>query len=426
MPARRNLPISSRRDHSGQSVNKFACYSQIPSVSPLDFLGAGRRRSSAQTAQAQETRERDRETRRRLQAHGLATMNRPPVMLVDLATQGEHVATRDELPRWCVFRQHVAREQAEAHGLLAAYVVEHRPRRVMQLRLRPLGGPVPVNSLREAHLDHGRRVARALEYVARWPGVIPLARATHHRPTERGSTIDLHFHVAVQIDGDDVSEVSARLIRHFVRAGWSAWISDDQEREATQDPAPTETEGSAAALAAYLRESTERYVEAFDDDHLAEYVRQVYRPSPLHRWQPLGPLRRFAAELRLNGVRPHADEDGRVALRPVVSARPQRRRDAAWAAAGPCVLALRTAWIGDELRPVAVVRGWRGSWQELARRYDLDAAVTAARAALATSSFTTATPESSFVRQPIQPRSTVTISPPRHPPPSHDDDAVPW
>ena len=353
-------------------------------------------------------------------------MNRPPVMLVDLATQGEHVATRDELPRWCVFRQHVAREQAEAHGLLAAYVVEHRPRRVMQLRLRPLGGPVPVNSLREAHLDHGRRVARALEYVARWPGVIPLARATHHRPTERGSTIDLHFHVAVQIDGDDVSEVSARLIRHFVRAGWSAWISDDQEREATQDPAPTETEGSAAALAAYLRESTERYVEAFDDDHLAEYVRQVYRPSPLHRWQPLGPLRRFAAELRLNGVRPHADEDGRVALRPVVSARPQRRRDAAWAAAGPCVLALRTAWIGDELRPVAVVRGWRGSWQELARRYDLDAAVTAARAALATSSFTTATPESSFVRQPIQPRSTVTISPPRHPPPSHDDDAVPW
>ena len=146
-------------------------------------------------------------------------MNRPPVMLVDLATQGEHVATRDELPRWCVFRSHVAKEQAEAHGLLAAYVVEHRPRRVMQLRLRPLGGPVPVNSLREAHLDHGRRVARALEYVARWPGVIPLARATHHRPTERGSTIDLHFHVAVQIDGDDVSEVTARLIRYFVRAG---------------------------------------------------------------------------------------------------------------------------------------------------------------------------------------------------------------
>ena len=431
MPARRQLHQSSRRVDTGQLVNKFGSHGEqeaqrdarqrrgsdqhfaallrVSPAQPLDFAGAGRRRSPAETARIVAERQQDRETMRRLRAYGLPAAIRPPVTMVDLATQGRRSEQRDDLPRWCVLGGHAAREQAEAHGLLAAYVEEHRPRRIVQLRLRPVGGPVPVHRLRAAHQDEGRRVGRAMEYIATWPGVTPIARATHHRPVDGGAMIDLHYHVAVQFDASDAderAEVFARLLRYCQRGGYDAWIAD--EADALLDPAATEKAESAQALAVYMREAAARYVKEFSDDYLAEYVRQVYHPSPLHRWQPLGPLRRLAAKLRADGVRPQAEDDGQVTLHPIVSARAQRRRDAAWIAAGPCVVALRVAWIGDELRPVAVVRGWRGDWAELARRYDLDAAVEAARAALAgASTFTTATPES--------PQSTTVARPP--PPP---------
>lgn len=409
-------PVERSGPNNRLNVDTVDTLLRVSPARPFDFAGAGCRRLPTETARAETKRKQDRETMRRLQAFGLPSAIRPPVTLIDLATRGARSEQRDSLPRWCVFGAHVAREQAEAHGLLGAYVVEYRPRRIVQLRLRPLGGPVPVHHLRAAHQDEGRRVGRVLEYIGTWPGVTPLARATHHWPVDGGAMIDLHYHVAVQFDASDAderAEVFARLLGYFQRAGYDAWIAD--EADTLFDPAAAETAESAQALAIYLRESTARHVEDFGDDHLAEYVRQVYHPAPLHRWQPLGPLRRLAAKLRAEGVRPQAEDDGRVTLHPIVSARAQRRRDAAWIAAGPCVVALRVAWIGDELRPVAVVRGWRGDWAELARRYELDAAVKAARAALAGSTtYTTATPEST-------PSPTVI-----RPPPPPDPPPPPW
>lgn len=432
MPAR-PLHQRSGRETSGKPVNKFAPPShtaarpgvllRVQAQRPLDFAGAGRRRSADDARRAAAERQQDGDTLQRLRAYGLPAAIRPQVDFVDLASMGTLSERRDELPRWCVFANHVRREQAEAHGLLGAYVAEHKPHRIAQLRLRRYGSPILVRDLRAFHLKDSCRVGRLLEYVATWPGVTPLARSVHHRPIDRGALIDHHHHIAVQLDAATAAEraeIIARLLRYCVRTGYDAWVAD--EGEAILGVGGSETAESAQALAVYLRESTARHVEQFSDGNLAEYVRQVYYPAPLHRWQPLGPLRRLAAKLRADGVRPWAEDDGCVTLRPITSARAQRRRDAAWVAAGPCVLALRIAWVGDELRAVAVVRGWRGDWAELARRYDLDAAVQAARDALAgTSSYTTVIPESS---PPTAPPPTQSPPAPSTSPP--DDDAVPW
>jgi hypothetical protein len=206
----------------------------------------------------------------------------------------------------------------------------------------------------------------------------PLAYGVHHRPERGGALIDIHFHIAIEVEAD----ADLVWLRKYLGGLERVWIDETKRTETPE------------VLARYLREGAARYVHAFDNEHLAIYVAQVHTDgAPLHRFQTLGPLRRLSGELRRANLRPRqdAEDETRVVLAPPPR-RPARRT--CWTV-GPAILAVRLAWIGDQLRPSLIVRGWRGSWSALTERYDLDAAVGAARAALATHTSTQApeTPE---------------------------------
>lgn len=355
----------------------------------LDFCGAGRRRSAAAVVRAAAERQQDEATAARLEAAGLDPwQSADEIHVVDLATEGQQFESRGRtLRRWPVFVATVRREQREAAAQIAAYVADERGAgravKIVHIRIRPTG-PVAVGSLREHHREQSRRLSAQLAYVARRSGglIVPLAWGAHHKPRRGGAVIDWHAHVVVQFhQGADLRWLVAYL------GGPDAdpdrvWI--DTSDRAT-DP---------EALAVYLREGVARYVDRFEaSDLLAEYAAQV---AGLHRYQALGPLRAHVGRVRRAGLQARREDDGRVVLAPPPR-RPARRP--IWRTAGPAVLAVRLSWIGGTLRPAALVRGWRGDWSEIAARYDLDAAVSAARAALAQTSTPTAdTPESTTAR----------------------------
>ncbi|MBK3735242.1 hypothetical protein GAY29_19440 [Azospirillum brasilense] len=339
----------------------------------LDFSAAGRRRSAAAVARAAAERQQDETTADRLEAAGLEPwQSGDEVTVVDLASQGEQSESRGRtLRRWPVYHATVRREQREAAAQIAAYRADERAAgravKVVHLRVRPTG-PVPVDCLRDHHREQCRRLSAQLAYVARASGglIVPLAWGVHHRPVDGGRLIDWHAHVAVLVrPGADLPW----LLSYFGGAAPDSdrvWID---ARDRADDP---------EHLACYLREGTARYVADFESAALVEYVAQV---QGLHRYQSVGPLRDHVGRVRRAGLQARRDpDDGRVVLSP-----PPRRPACrpVWKTAGPAVLALRLAWIGDTLRPALLVRNWRGSWADLAERYDLDAAVIAARTALA-------------------------------------------
>lgn len=362
-------------------------------VSPpdgLDFSAAGRRRSAAAVARAAEERRRDEDTAARLQAQGLEPwQGDDELTVVDLASQGEQSESRGRtLRRWPVYHATVRREQREAAAQIGAFVEDERSHdravKIVHLRIRPTG-PVPVGQLREHHREQRRRLAAQLAYVARASGglIVPLAWGAHHRPVDGGRLIDWHAHVALIVQpGADLPW----LLSYFGGAETDSdrvWID---ARDRADDP---------EHLACYLREGVARYVDQFDSDALAEYVEQV---AGLHRYQTVGPLREHVGRVRAAGLQARRDpDDGRVVLAPPPR-RPAHRP--VWRTAGPAVLCVRLAWIGGELRPAVLVRGWRGWWSEIAGRYDLDGAVSAARAALAARSSTSTAdnPESTTTR----------------------------
>ena len=305
--------------------------------------------------------------------------------VVDLATEGGQSESRGRpLRRWPVFCATVRREQREAAAQIAAFVADERSAgravKIVHIRVRP-GAPVPVERLREYHREQCRRLSAQLAYVGKASGglIVALAYGAHHRPVDGGRLIDWHAHVALIVQPG----AGLRWLRDYLDGPTPdparLWI-DEQDR--ADDP---------EALAVYLREGIARYVDRIDPDALAVYVEQA---QGLHRWQTLGPLRAHVGRVRAAGLQSRRDEEGRVVLSP-----PPRRPACrpVWRTAGPAVLALRLAWIDGQLRPTALVRGWRGSWSEIAARYDLDAAVIAARAALAPS-YSADNPESSARR----------------------------
>ncbi|MCG5241967.1 hypothetical protein MCW82_19490 [Azospirillum doebereinerae] len=376
-------------------------------VSPpdgLDFCAAGRRRSAAAVSRAAEERQQDEATAARLEAAGFDPwQGDDEVTVVDLATQGERAESRGRtLRRWPVYYATVRREQREAAAQIAAFVEDERAAgravRILHLRIRPTG-PVEVGCLREHHREQSRRISGRLAYVANATGgkIVALAWGAHHKPLRGGAVIDWHAHVAVLVrPGADLRW----LLSYFGGPDPDparVWIGT---RDRAEDP---------EALVVYLREGTARYVTNFETaDFLAEYVAQV---AGLHRYQALGPLRAHVSRVRAAGLQARRDpEDGRVVLSPPPR-RPAHRP--VWRAAGPAALAVRLAWIGDELRPAVLVRGWRGDWTDLAR-YDLDAAVIAARAAIhhRSSTYSADTPESDRTKSACASTQTQTPTPP--------------
>lgn len=310
-------------------------------------------------------------------------------------------------------------------GLMAAYVEETRPGDILHMRLRPFASRVPVGDLRHHDQAERAKLTRRLSYIGHMTGgaVEPLAYGAHHQPYDGGDVVDDHFHVAVELRGIEAQAALERakkyLARHYhvwTRPVADGYAEDDDERSDNDDDGSLADLPPAEALASYLREGTARYADQFSDENLAEYVRQVYGPTPLHRFQTLGPLRRFAAALRERGVRPEIVEEGAGTVRVALAPPPPRPARRTMWTAGPAVVALRLAWIADELRPVALVRGWAGRWSELAERYDLDGAVEAARVALARSyTSTTDTPESSLSAAAEPPPSPLPTPPPSLP-----------
>ena len=369
-------------------------------VSPpggLDFAGAGFRRPTWKADRAADERRQDQETARRLEASGVDPWeSADEVTAVDLASEGQRCEARGRpLRRLPVFIVAVRREQQEARDLIGAYVAAERAAgrsvRIVHLRVRPTA-PVLLETLREHHREQCAALGRRLEYVARRSdgALVPLVYGTHHRPLDGGARIDWHAHVAVQVrEGADLAWLS-----EYLGGADRVWI--DQRGDRADAP---------EALASYLRQGAARYVDAFTDERLAQYVVQV---AGLHRYQTLGPLRRLAGALRRERLRPRM-EGARIVLAPPPR-RPARRL--CWTA-GPSVVALRLAWVGQELRPVVLVRCWRGDWRELAERYDLGPAVAAARAALTkeASTETTSNPDSLEA-------APVASSPPSSSPPS--------
>lgn len=398
----RHRPAADDTRKLANSVNKFTS-------SPLQFAGAGRRRTEAEEQEARERRERDQALAARLERLGLNPYaSEQTFAAVDLATKGQRAVDYGRpRRRLCVFSTEARREQREAavqmKAWLASLTPAERPQRVVQIRLRPRTGPTLVGCLREHHREQTEALGERLRYVRRQFRCEPLAYGTHHRPLEGGALIDLHFHVAVAVDPKDDGPLLSYLRRRY-----DLHITDDD----ASDPVPFHR--SPESLAVYLRSGTERYVDDFEDHNLKEYLNQVYNPKALHRYQALGRLRDFAGHLNAKRLRPVEDAGGGLVLAPKSVRRPRLAASARFRS-GPSVLALSLAWVDGELRPVALVRGWRGRWADLAERYDLGLAVTAARLAMA-SSFTTAIPESSSVA-PL-PR------PPNHTPPGDTD--CPW
>src|SRR3954469_9820117 len=103
---------SSAPPNSTKPVNKFA----FPSCSPLDFPGAGRRRSQSLVQADLARKARDERTLDRLRVQGLdGRGSAGDLTPIDLASQGALVGeARPPLRRWSVFEENTVREQREA------------------------------------------------------------------------------------------------------------------------------------------------------------------------------------------------------------------------------------------------------------------------------------------------------------------------
>lgn len=194
---------------------------------------------------------------------------------------------------------------------------------------------------------------------------------------------------------------------------------------------PADDIAASAAAAAYEEDGFSEAEDGTEVERarwLAEYVRQTHVDHHLHRRMTLGPLREHVGALRAAKLRPmlHRDlayavpahiqsstvspessrpspanpldvtphrtsarHDGRLML---VTHRPIRMRPARWSlppalVPGPRILRVGLSWIGGELRPVLLVKGWNAadstsSWQRLDGSYDLAPYVAAACASL--------------------------------------------
>jgi hypothetical protein len=311
---------------------------------------------------------------------------------VDLATEGALTGdTRLELRRLPVFQEQEHRDQRKAAREMEAFLASPtapRAEEIVQFRLRPRTGLAPIAGLRLFHRERLKQLSDHLERISSRPGLIPLAWGVHHQPVLGGSFVDWHLHIAIVVRDD----ADRQWLHEYLDARYSWWTETEEHAE-------------AAGLAWYLRASVARYAGDFTDENLAEYVRQAHK---LHRYQTIGPLRRFLTKAKQAGEQAVTDTTDRTILAPVTP-RPPRRHLPHRLGATPLIAACRVAWIGDELRPVVLVRGWRGSWRDLTKRYDLDLAIAAARQALErgafatplTLTFTTVNPECTSMTPPV-------------------------
>jgi len=385
---------------------------------PLDFVGAGKTRTPEQAQQAGARRDRDIATAARLAAQGVNAFSSPgEIVMVDLATMGAIVENRGPLLRRLpVFETVSGLRQRDAGALVAAWCQAEGParrdRQIVHVRLRPLAGAFPVAQTRARHAADCKQLGDRMERIARRGDAIPLWRGTHHRPMQNGAMIDLHHHVAIDVQRG----ASLARLTKYLRKRYDVWVGDPTLDPTEHGPA-VEDGGQMRtppeALARYTAAGMARHVAEFGDEALAEYALQIPK---LHMNQCYGPLKAYSSALRKDGLRAGIDGDT-VRLMPIQT-RPKRRADAPLFQVGPRVLAVRTAWIETELRPCAVVSGWT-NWSALETRYDLRLAVEAACAALRLPTPKTVTPESPMPAIPVP------VPEPPEIAPVHRDETIP-
>ena len=365
------------------------------------FAGAGRFRDGGAADRVRAEREGDQAVAAALARQGLLPWRDADlVVAVDLATEGALAGeARRELRPWRVFGGVARREAAEAAAELASFLAGQEPddlarQDIVFLTLRRRGWEaVPVGGLAARHRAFTGALGPMLGYAARRTGdaCVPLSYGVHHRLIGDGGTVDVHGHLTVLTEGDAGRAALNQLVEYLGKK-WEVHEGDPR-------PAMSASRCASSAYQARTFSCDRRRLEAH---WAAEYVRQVHVENHLHCRTALGPLRRHVGALRRAGVRPFLvttvnlesiQPTQSVILRPI-RCRPARLPRPVPSPVAPRVLACRLSWlpspdgIGDQLRPVVLVRGWDGgdparSWGRLRAAYDLNGLIEAARDAMA-------------------------------------------
>jgi hypothetical protein len=286
---------------------------------------------------------------------------------VDLASEGVLVEQRGpQLRNHAIFRTVAARQGRANITAMRAHLAEIgiAPGEVLRFVLRGHDGWVELHHLRTALRHLGTQIQRAGDWARQRYGVDVVMRKLEAEPRSGGAYADAHGHVwAIPLAGADVDGFCAYMAGKFAYFG---------EAEPEQVDGGGEIDDYCGAKGPLKDNGT------LDDDHLAEYVRQTAR---LHLWSFLGGLKAYRCALddADEQVVEQGDEGQKVYLRIPRVHRPQRREGGRRHRTGQDdLLAIRLAWIGDELRLVAIVNNFT-SWDVLAAKYDLDHAVALAR-----------------------------------------------
>jgi len=342
-----------------------------------------------------------------LQNHGHSPFRSDAeVIRLDIETCGKlHSTPARELRNWSVFSTVAKREGAKASAemisFLQSQLAEDRGRKhliTIRLRLRYDRNRVPTGNIAERHKAYMALTGPMFSYAStRFPGVLePLSHGVHHRMLGDGSTIDLHSHATLCMENSSAGKHALAWFHRY----FSKHFDVHQGYKAV--PATSYTE--AGAISAYEEQSFSAkrsndgtYVEPF---WISKYINLAHIENHLHRRVTMNSLRKHIGELRRDGVRPlltttvipeFALTDSTDPINVIVnyvdvrSYRLRRRPGSSPSTHGLKLLCARLSWIGDELRPVLLVRQCRTRygpselWQKCTELYDLNYLIEQAR-----------------------------------------------
>lgn len=285
---------------------------------------------------------------------------------VDLASEGLVVEQRGpQLRNHCIFRTIAARQGRATITAMRAHLAEIgiAPGDVMRFVVRSHEGWTELHHLRAALRHLGTQIQRAGDWARQRYGVDVVMRKLEAEAKSGGAYADDHGHVwAVPLPGANVEGFRAYMSGKFAYFG---------------EAEPEEVDGGAEIDDYSGGKGPIKDPGTLDDHYLAEYVRQTSR---LHLWSFLGGLKAFRCALDdADEQVVEKDHEGeKIYLRIPRVHRPQRCAGPRHRTGQDDLLAVRLAWVGDELRLVAIVNNFT-SWAALTAKYDLDRAVAVAR-----------------------------------------------
>lgn len=333
------------------------------------FAGIGRRRTAAATAVFGALRRTDQELAARLAGAGLDPYkSEGEITVVDLLNPLSTESRGRQLRPWRVFNVAAAAEQRRVSREYRAFMADQDTSGPpVHVVVRPPEHVVELSALRTGIRDGNECLNAMLGYLARRRGLDTHILALEILPMGDGSVWDIHYHIVMAPTGAAELEV---LQRHVERRGWTFWADPDAASDATAFGGE-----HAARLAGYVSKGAMPRAIAraeLSDAALVELVRQTDR---LKFVRARGAFREFRSRLARERLRivETEDEEGQVACITVPRRRIVLRRRELFRTTSTKILAVRPAWIGDELRPCLIVENYKG-WSELLSIYRVPAA----------------------------------------------------